>query len=94
MGSLRKRYAVMKLVGIKMLEEGKVLSKHQYDRCSKVPIRSAEALRQFGNWPRLVDSLRTSFPDLWKEINSFSKVPEIQNVDKLAALSAKSTRAA
>jgi hypothetical protein len=104
MGSLRKRYAILNAVAMKMLEEGKYLTKHEYDNCLSVPIRSALILNHFNNWGRLIAIIKTDLPEVAAQIENKSKpiepvkpVKPIEQakpkVDPLSALSkAKETK--
>ena len=82
--STRKREAIMRDIGMKMLEEGKILSKGQYDRCARVPVRSALVLKQFGSWARMVNIMEATMPDLFEEIRLIPQ--EVEEFDPLEAL--------
>ena len=66
----------MEAVAMKMLEEGKVLTQQEYDRCRTFPIRSALVLNHFGSWARLVNMLPTAFPAVWKELTTKKVAPK------------------
>ena len=68
MSRTRQRDAVLQAVGMKMLEEGKLLDKRQYDRCTNTPIRSAEILRHFSSWTRMLNLLKADQPKIWEEL--------------------------
>jgi len=73
MGSLRQRSVILKAVAMKMLEEGKFLTKHEYDDCLSVPIRSALVLNSFSNWSRLITIMRAEMPDVVAQIEAKNK---------------------
>jgi hypothetical protein len=79
MSSIRMRERIMKDVGMKMLEEGKVLTKHEYDRCPGTPIRTGLILKQFGGWPRMVKLMEQTMPDLFIQIAAAA--PKYVDVD-------------
>jgi len=68
MGSLRQRGKVLEAVAMVMLEQGKVLSKHEYEQVGNVPIRAGLAMNFFGSWSRMLDLIENNLPDAWAEI--------------------------
>lgn len=82
--STRRKEAIMRDIGMKMLEEGQILSKGQYDRCQPVPVRSALVIKQFGSWARMVNIMQASMPALFEEIRLIPK--EIEDINPLEAL--------
>ena len=73
MTSARRRNSILSAVGMKMAEEGKSLTKREYDRCKSVPIRSSVVLNHFGSWSRFINILQTTQPQLWAEITNYTK---------------------
>ena len=68
MGSLRQRGQVLEAVAMVMLEEGKVLTKHEYEKLVSVPIRAGLAMNFFGNWSRMLNLIESNLPEAWAEI--------------------------
>lgn len=69
MGTIRQRHVALQEVAMTMLEEGKVLTKHEYDKLGKrVAIRSGLVLNFFGSWSRMLNIIQTELPEVWKEI--------------------------
>lgn len=90
MSRLRQRNAVLQAVAMKMLEEGRPLSKREYENCSSTPVRSADVLRHFSSWTRMLSLIESDLPEVWKELNGKKEV----NKDPLAELAAKRSKAA
>jgi len=82
--TLRKRNAILQSVGMKMLEEGRILNKREYEACGSVPVRSRIILSHFGSWSRLINLMRSSMPDLWRQI----ELEKNKVIDPLKALGA------
>ena len=80
MGSLRQRGKVLEAVAMVMLEEGKVLTRHEYEKLGSVPVRPGIAMNFFGSWSRMLNLMENSLPEAWAEIktkeNPPPKVPE------------------
>lgn len=70
----------MEAVALKMLEEGKILNKHEYDNCLTTPIRSALVLNHFGSWTRLVSLIEKDMPHVIAEIKAKSNIPEVGKI--------------
>ena len=69
MGSLRQRGKVLEAVSMVMLEEGKVLSKREYEQIEvRTPIRAGLVLNFFGSWSRMLSIMENSLPEVWTEI--------------------------
>ena len=61
MGTLRQRHVVLEKVAMFMLEQGKVLSKHEYDTMKQVvPLRSGLVLNHFGSWSRMLNIIENN----------------------------------
>jgi len=68
MGSIRQRTKVLDAVAMVMLEQGKVLTKHEYEKIGAVPIRAGLVMNFFGSWSRMVSIMENSLPKVWAEI--------------------------
>jgi len=68
MGSIRQRNKALEAVAMVMLEQGKVLSRHDYEKLGNVPIRAGLALNFFGNWSRMLSIIESTLPEVWAEI--------------------------
>jgi len=76
MGSLRKRGKVLEAVAMVMLEEGKVLTKREYEHIeTRTPIRAGLVLNFFGSWTRMLSIMENSLPDVWAEIKKKENPP-------------------
>lgn len=82
--SIRKRNAIMRDIAMKFLEEGKVLSRGEYDRCGTVPVRTALIIGQFGSWARMVNLMRANMPEVFAEIEANQMRAEIPEVEEEA----------
>lgn len=76
----------MEAVAMKMLEEGKVLNKREYDRSNNPPIRSTLVLSNFGNWSRMIEIMKNEMPEWWAEMNQLQE----SSTDPLTELRSKS----
>ena len=69
MGSMRQRGKVLEAVSMVMLEEGKVLSKHDYEHMkTRTPVRAGIVLNHFGSWSRMLNIMETNLPEVWSQI--------------------------
>ena len=76
MGSLRQRGKVLEAVSMVMLEEGKILSKREYEHIeSRTPIRAGLILNFFGSWSRMLGIMQSSLPEVWAEIKKKENPP-------------------
>jgi hypothetical protein len=76
MGSIRKRGKVLEAVSMVMLEEGKVLTKREYEHIeTRTPIRAGLVLNFFGSWTRMVSIMENSLPEVWAEIKKKETPP-------------------
>ena len=75
MGSLRQRGKVLEAVAMVMLEEGKVLTKHEYEKVGTVPIRAGLAMNFFGSWSRMLNLIESNLPEAWAEIKRKENPP-------------------
>ncbi len=78
MGSARKRNTALEAVSMIMLEKGKILDKHEYERVEeRTPVRSGTILNLFGSWSRMLGVLENSFPEVWAEIKLKENPPKL-----------------
>ena len=76
MGSIRRRDIAIQAAAMAMLEEGKVLTKREFDNITKpTGIRSGNLMNLFGSWSRLVGFIEKDHPDIWAELQG-EKAPE------------------
>ena len=76
MGSIRKRGKVLEAVSMVMLEEGKVLTKREYEHIeTRTPIRAGLVLNFFGSWTRMLSIMESSLPEVWAEIKKKENPP-------------------
>jgi len=69
MGSMRQRGKVLEAVSMVMLEEGKVLTKHDYEHMeTRTPVRAGIILNHFGSWSRMLAIMETNLPEVWAQI--------------------------
>ena len=69
MGSMRQRGSVLEAVSMVMLEEGKVLTKHDYEHMkTRTPVRAGIVLNHFGSWSRMLNIMETNLPEVWSQI--------------------------
>lgn len=91
MTRIRKRNAMLQAVAMKMLEEGRPLSRREYDLCSSPPIRSAELVKNFSSWTRMVKLIKADLPEVWDELE---RKQVKKKADPLAELAASRSKAA
>ena len=76
MGSIRRRDVAIEAAAMIMLEEGKVLSKKEFDNIARpTGIRSGNLMNLFGSWSRLVGFIEKDHPDVWAQLQG-EKAPE------------------
>jgi len=69
MGSMRQRGKVLEAVSMVMLEEGKVLTKRDYEHMeTRTPVRAGIVLNHFGSWSRMLAIMETNLPEVWAQI--------------------------
>ena len=69
MGSMRQRGKVLEAVSMVMLEEGKVLTKRDYEHMeTRTPVRAGIVLNHFGSWSRMLSIMETNLPEVWAQI--------------------------
>ena len=70
MGSIRRRDVAIKAAAMIMLEQGKVLSKREFDMIpERTAIRSGNLMNLFGSWSRLVGFIEKDHPDIWAQLH-------------------------
>lgn len=94
MARLRARSAVLEAVIMRMLEVGKPMSKHEWDKDENAPVRTSKILTFFGSWSRLLNLIEHNSPEVWADLNKKATPPPQEKPkpvsDPLEALS-KST---
>ena len=76
MGSIRRRDVAIEAAAMIMLEEGKVLSKKEFDSIARpTGVRSGNLMNLFGSWSRLVGFIEKDHPDVWAQLQG-EKAPE------------------
>ena len=69
MGSIRRRDVAIEAAAMIMLEEGKVLSKKEFDSIARpTGVRSGNLMNLFGSWSRLVTFIEKDHPDIWAQL--------------------------
>ena len=69
MGSIRRRDVAIEAAAMIMLEEGKVLSKKEFDSIARpTGVRSGNLMNLFGSWSRLVGFIEKDHPDVWAQL--------------------------
>ena len=82
MGSIRRRDVAIQAAAMVMLEEGKVLSKKEFDNISRpTGVRSGNLMNLFGSWSRLVGFIEKDHPDVWAQLHG-EKTPEPEPVEE------------
>ena len=70
MGSIRRRDVAIEAAAMIMLEEGKVLSKKEFDMITgPTGVRSGNLMNLFGSWSRLVTFIEKDHPDVWAQLH-------------------------
>lgn len=76
MVSARKRNTALEAISMIMLEKGKILDKHEYERMKeRTPVRAGTILNLFGSWSRMLGIMESSFPKVWAEIKTKENPP-------------------
>ena len=69
MGSIRRRDVAIRAAAMIMLEQGKVLTKREFDMLpERTAIRSGNLMNLFGSWSRLVGFIEKDHPDIWAQL--------------------------
>ena len=70
MGSIRRRDVAIETAAMTMLEQGKVLTKKEFDMITKpTGVRSGNLMNLFGSWSRLVGFIEKDHPDIWAQLH-------------------------
>ena len=76
MARLRVRAQILEQVAMFMLEQGKILTKHEYDMFGpEVPLRSGLVMNHFGAWTRLITFIENDMPDVYKQLTAPTSPP-------------------
>ena len=66
---MRQRGKVLEAVSMIMLEEGRVLTKHDYEHMeTRTTVRAGIVLNHFGSWSRMLAIMETNLPEVWAQI--------------------------
>jgi hypothetical protein len=72
----RLRKVTLEQIAMRMLEEGKPLTAHEYKSLGSAPIRYSTAIRIFGRWERVLSYIESSLPKVWEELTNPPKPVE------------------
>jgi len=76
MGSMRQRHRVLEAVVMTMLEQGKVLSRHEYEQLGmNVQVRAGIVMNHFGSWSRLLRIIENTMPKEWAQMQPKAAPP-------------------
>jgi len=76
MGSMRQRHKVLEAVVMTMLEQGKVLSRHEYEQLGmNVQVRAGIVMNHFGSWSRLLRIIENTMPEEWAQMQPKAAPP-------------------
>lgn len=76
MGSMRQRHKVLEAVVMTMMEQGKVLSRHEYEQLGmNVQVRAGIVMNHFGSWSRLLRIIETTMPEEWAQMQPKAAPP-------------------
>ena len=67
--SIRRREVALKSLAMQMLEEGKILTKREYEMMrERTEVRAGTIMNMFGSWSRMLTVMENSLPEVWAEI--------------------------
>ena len=67
--SIKRRDIALKAIAMQMLEEGKVLTKREYEMLrDRTEVRAGTLMNMFGSWSRMLTIMENSLPEVWAEI--------------------------
>ena len=67
--SIKRRDIALKAIAMQMLEEGKVLTKREYEMLrNRTEVRAGTLMNMFGSWSRMLTIMENSLPEVWAEI--------------------------
>jgi len=76
MGSIRQRHKVLEAVVMTMMEQGKVLSRHEYEQLGmNVQVRAGIVMNHFGSWSRLLRIIENTMPEEWAQMQPKAAPP-------------------
>lgn len=76
MGSMRQRHKVLEAVVMTMMEQGKVLSRHEYEQLGmNVQVRAGIVMNHFGSWSRLLRIIENTMPEEWAQMQPKAAPP-------------------
>ena len=79
MGSIRRRDIAIQAAAMVMLEEGKVLSKKEFDMIARpTGVRSGNLMNLFGSWSRLVTFIEKDHPDVWAQLQGEEELEPVE----------------
>ena len=83
MGSIRRRDVAIRAAAMVMLEEGKVLTKKEFDMITRpTGVRSGNLMNLFGSWSRLVGFIEKDHPDIWAQLQGEPAPAEEEHTDE------------
>ena len=83
MGSIRRRDVAIRTAAMVMLEEGKVLTKKEFDMITRpTAVRSGNLMNLFGSWSRLVGFIEKDHPDIWAQLPGDPAPVEEEHADE------------
>ena len=90
---MRQKHSILKDIGNFMLSNGKLMNQREYSDAKNAPIRYPKILSFFGNWNRMMNSLRVHYSTLYTEIEKAEKAPKAapkpKTIDKPKVVPAK-----
>ena len=67
--SIKRREVALKSLAMQMLEEGKILTKREYEMLrNRTEVRAGTLMNMFGSWSRMLTIMESSLPEVWAEI--------------------------
>ena len=67
--SIKRREVALKSLAMQMLEEGKILTKREYEMLrNRTEVRAGTLMNMFGSWSRMLTIMENSLPEVWAEI--------------------------
>ena len=67
--SIKRREVALKSLAMQMLEEGKNLTKREYEMLrNRTEVRAGTLMIMFGSWSRMLTIMENSLPEVWAEI--------------------------
>lgn len=69
----RQRDKMIANVAIDMMEQGRILTEMEYRRLENPSVHFRDLKRVFGRWPRVLDVLKATSPEVWLELTEMAK---------------------